>query len=205
MLDSFEFLEIAADSTLGFSADNDRLIQQWLWYGVENNGVGEASNLVEDGSLTLMGETYQDWVAARAASINLRPDPPAPVIALIPTGHSTMTATLSVDVRNNGTVRAGAPFTVTFSHKDGPVIREIGSAVIPGPGPNFPGMTGCATRNITVEVDWTDLGPGLHEYWVMVDSGHDIPESDPGESDNIADGIVLIAGKQVLLPLVNNG
>jgi hypothetical protein len=73
------------------------------------------------------------------------------------------TVTLSVAVHNHGTVRVGAPFTVTFKYLLGPTVQIIGSVIIPAPAPDFPGMTICATRHIAVEIDWTDLGPGRHD------------------------------------------
>jgi hypothetical protein len=36
----------------------------------------------------------------------------------------------------------------------------------------------------------------------LVDSGFDIPEDGPGESDNIVKGYVLIYASRVMLPLV---
>ncbi len=202
MLNSFDFLEGTSDPKLGFTADNNRLIQQWLWFSVETDGVGIASNLVEDGSLTEVGETFQNWVQAQDLTINLRPDPLVPIVKYLPPGQLTTNADLVVNTRNNGTIGVGEAFTVTFRYPEGGWFQEIGSSVIPAPTETFPGLTGCATRAIPVGATWQNLGAGRHDYYVLVDSELDIPEDGPGEADNIANGYVFVGTTQIMLPLV---
>ena len=195
----FAYLESAVDGQLGYPADGNRLVQQWLWYGVEVTGPGDASNLVNSESLTQMGQAYQDWVAAKSLYTNLLPDPPADIVAAPAAGQTTVTATLTADVRNNGTLRAGVPFSVTF-YADEALSQVIGTAVVPAPGADFPGMTGCATRHVTVEVSWAGVGFGWHDYWIEVDSGGDIVEGPGGELDNVTQGRLLVPFTQLFLP-----
>jgi len=197
---TYDYLETAADASLGFAADNHRLVQQWLWFGIEHDGVGSASNLVDGNLLTAVGQAHQDWMASRPAKINLQPDQPPPVVGVIPPGGSTLTATLSVDVRNNGNIRAGSPFTITFYSNSG-LTQVIGSAVVPTPSEDFPGMTGCAARYVTVNTPWPNLSPGRHNFWVLVDSGDDIPEGPGNETDNIGQSFVLVNPSRVFLPV----
>jgi len=198
---SFAYLESAVDGQLGYPADGNRLVQQWLWFSIENAGAGSTSNLVSQGAYTQMGQAYDDWVAAQTLNTNLLPDPPADIVAAPESGQTTVTATLTVDVRNNGTLRAEAPFNVTF-YSDQALSQVIGTAVVPAPGGDFPGLTGCATRYVTVEVPWSDLGFGWHDYWIEVDSGGAIGEGPDGELDNVTQGRVLVPSTQVNLPAI---
>lgn len=198
---SFGYLELAVDGQLGYPADNNRLVQQWLWYGIEVLGAGESSNLVDGGALTQIGQAYQNWVAAKPLFTNLLPDPPADIVAPPILGQTTATATLTADVRNNGTLRAGVAFEVTF-YADQALSQVIGTAVVPVANPDFPGLTGCATRHVTVDVSWPDLDPGWHDYWIEVDSGGVIDEGPNGELDNVTVGRVLVPLDQTFLPVI---
>ncbi len=199
---TFSYLESAVDGQLGYPADGNRLVQQWLWYGIEVSGPGDSSNLVHQGALSQMGQAYKEWVAAQSLYTNLLPDPPADSVAAPAAGQTTVTATLTAAVRNNGTLRAGVPFSVTF-YADEALSQVIDTAVVPAAGADFPGLTGCATRHVSVQVSWPDLGPGWHDYWIEVDSGDDIGEGPPGgELDNVTQGRVLVPFAQAFLPTI---
>ena len=110
-----------------------------------------------------------------------------------------MTATLTLAVHNNGTERADAPFEVAF-YRDSDLTDLIGTDVVPGPGANFPGMTGCGTRYFNVTVDWPDLPEGEFPFWVKIDYLDEIGESD--EEDNVVSGIVRVKPLGVYLPTI---
>ena len=59
---------------------------------------------------------------------------------------------------------------------------------------------GCARTIETVTAVWTGLTPGLHRYWVKVDSGQEIVEN--SEGDNVASGYVLVNPEQAFTPLI---
>jgi hypothetical protein len=199
MTNTFNYLSAATDPNLGYPADNNRLVQQWLWYSVKNtgsqSGVGEVSNLVSNvstGELSALGQLFRTSVENAPKYVNLYPAQVNSPYAFT-NGAGTVTVTLTAEVGNNGTVTAGA-FDVTF-YSDSGLNNPIGTVNVPAQSSNFTGMTGCATRNVSVSVPWEDLGPGLRSFWVKVDSGNIIGEAPPGqdgEADNVMRGTVFV-------------
>jgi hypothetical protein len=116
-------------------------------------------------------------------------------------GASTATARLTVNVRNGGNVAPGGNFFVTF-YKNAGLTQPIGTAVVTAPAPNNGGMTGCSRMVRTASVNWPNLTPGVHRFWVKVDSTNNVIET--SESDNIGAGIVIVNGEQVYLPSVRD-
>jgi hypothetical protein len=198
---TFNYLETARDPDLGFDQDEDRLVQQWLWFSINHaNGVGFVSNLIDRDPLGLsaVGQAYQSYVENQVTYINLRGDAVSfpKVFTELPGGIAT--ASLSISVRNNGNVAPLSPFQVTF-YEDEALSQPIGTATVEPPGVNNPGMTGCARREVFVEVLWEGLSTGLHRYWTEIDSGGWINESD--ESDNVSSGYVIVNPEQAFTPL----
>lgn len=204
MTNTFDYLSSATDPNLGMPADGHRLVQQWLWFSVNNQGVGQVSNLVSNlstGTLTNLGHTFRNRVASEPNYVNLYPSQ-----VNSPYAHTnisgTASVTLTAQVGNNGTRTAGA-FDVTFYSNSG-LTNVIGTATIPAQSNNFPGMTGCGTRTVSVSVPWDDLTPGMHHYWVKVDSGNAISEGGQnGEEDNVMRGTVFVDPEQLFLPAVS--
>jgi len=68
MLGTFDYFLSARDCTIGYVADGCRLVQQWLWFGLDQptGGFNIHSRLYDSasGSLTPAGMAYRDWVAA---------------------------------------------------------------------------------------------------------------------------------------------
>ena len=192
MNNSFSYLENAKDPNLGYSLDDNRLIQQWLWFSTyvdQDSGLGGgASNLLNkgQGSMSPIGANFRDKVDTKQLSTNLFPI--NPFSGEVSTGNnSTVDVTLSVEVMNNGNSVTAQDILVTF-YSDSALRNEIGSAVIQKPGDFNAGMVGCATKRIRVEVEWENLPPGLHDYWASVDSKGIVPESNEG--DNTVKGYV---------------
>ncbi len=201
MAKSFNYLETEAfDSELGYSLDNDRLVQQWNWFSVYRPFLGHASNLItadEPPQLTPAGLLFQQSTFSSALYVNLLPGWLSnPKLTLVGTG-TTVTATLTLAVHNNGTERADSPFEVAF-FRDSALNDLIGTGTVPGPEAGFPGMTGCGTRYINVTVDWPGLPEGEHPFWVKIDYLDEIGESDEG--DNVASGIVSVGSMGIFLP-----
>jgi hypothetical protein len=195
---SFSYLESAVNPTLGYPKDGNRLVQQWLWFSVNNqDGVGNVSDLVRSNSLTQVGQAYKTKVLAQQTSINLFADG-----ATNPTantgGNNTANVKLTVTVRNNGNVAPAGNFFVTF-YKDAGMTQPIGTATVFGPGPNSAGMTGCGRKAVQASITWSNLAPGVHRYWAKVDSTNAVIET--SESDNFAAGIVFINGNQAYFPI----
>jgi hypothetical protein len=199
MTNTFDYMSTASDPELGFPADNNKLVQQWLWFSVHNFGVGQVSNLINNptsGTLSNLGQTFRNRVASQAPTINLYPDRASSLFAFTNiTG--TVDVTLEAEVGNNGTASAGA-FQVTFYSNQG-LTNMIGTPQTIA----AQAMTGCGTRNITVSVPWSGLGPGLHYFWVKVDSLNAVGET--SETDNVRRGSVYVDPELILLPAISGG
>ncbi|MCZ7673001.1 MAG: hypothetical protein M5U34_40715 [Chloroflexi bacterium] len=95
--ESVTYLDTTKDATLGYSVDDNRLVQQWLWYTVNNPEEGSPSNLVylndnnhADGTLTPMGSAYKQAAGAELI-VNLIPE--QTTIPVVVQGTSTATLT----------------------------------------------------------------------------------------------------------------
>lgn len=99
MWNSFDYLLSAKDSSLGYAADEYRLVQRWMWYSINDapydmeTGVGFNGQLFDyryptyPGVMTLMGINYKTYTDALAAGL------PVPTRTPTPTATSTPTPT----------------------------------------------------------------------------------------------------------------
>jgi hypothetical protein len=71
MRQTFDFLTSAVDPELGYPADGNRLVQQWLWYSVNDPPFDEATGVGFNGALfhhersgemTRFGLLFRDYV-----------------------------------------------------------------------------------------------------------------------------------------------
>lgn len=195
MRSSLEYLETATDPDLGYPRDENHLVQRWLWFSVNHSGVGYVSDLYTDDLMapTLLGNEFRDRAATTPASVNLYPAMITGRTDPAPSASASFTATLSVDVSNMGAVRASDTFTVTF-FADSELTQLIDSVTVPG------GVVGCESRSVSVSVKWAGLGRGEHRYWVHVDSGQTINETN--EQDNVGSGVFFLRPERISLPLV---
>jgi hypothetical protein len=209
MDDTLAFLTTARNETFGLALDDNRLVQQWLWFSIANTpSVGNISDLVafddQSGSLTGLtpvGDRYRAWAQTEQLFPNLLPDGLSSSIAFTSDPGGTAAAKLKVIVGNNGNIDVSVPFSVTF-YADSDLTQVIASTSLPITGTDSPGfpVPGCARRTIMAEAIWGDLSPGLHQYWVVIDSSLQIVESDEG--DNGISGFVIINPQQIFLPVV---
>ena len=72
LTNSFNYLNSAADASLGYPLDNNRLVQQWLWFSL-NYPAFENSNLVTNPpmALTVVGNAFKNSGLAIPQEINL--------------------------------------------------------------------------------------------------------------------------------------
>jgi hypothetical protein len=73
MLATFDYFLNERDCTLGYVADGCRLVQQWLWFSLDNpaNGFNSHTRLYDSANdaLTPAGIAFRDWVAAHRAAL----------------------------------------------------------------------------------------------------------------------------------------
>ena len=196
MVSTYAYLNSASNAELGYPLDGNRLVQRWMWFSVYYEQEGASSNLAQTDRVTLtrVGQTFKSQVEAQSRFKNLVAEQPAPVrIAL--EGNNTTTAVLKATFRNNGNEMINAPFQVSF-YRNAALTQLIGTVTIE------PGVGGCATLPYTATVEWPDLAEGMHNYWIHVDSGGNIPEVPQNNGDNIAQGTVFVYEQQLRLPVV---
>ena len=193
---SFDYLNSAIDPTLGYSLDNNRMVQQVMWFAVHSSGAGASSNLVKDNLVTLtqIGQTFQSRALSETPYRNLLVDHVQNVAVKAGPG-GTATAEIAVTFRNNGNTKVNQPFTVTF-YKDAARTMPIDSVSFTAAVP------GCTSRAYAASVEWPGLAKGTHQYWVHIDSTNSIVESPSDDTDNIGSGWVFVVDDQVLVPVV---
>ncbi len=193
---TMRYLNDATDPTLGYSLDDNRLIQQSMWFAIYHTDEGRASNIVEDDLVTFtpIGKAFQDHVFAEEATQNLVADQTDPVIAYAgPDGKAAVT--ISAAFRNNGNRSISEPVSVTF-YKDAALSKPIGSTLITAD------IRGCAGSAYLASIKWSGLSKGRHKYWFLLDSSEDIDEQPAGNGDNIGSGTVFIMTDSIYLPIV---
>lgn len=204
MSQTFDYLETAVDPTLGYPKDNNRLVQQWLWYSMVTNPeeTGGSSNLLKQEyanysvgdlqALTMMGQNFRGKVAMQGESVNLLADKAINSMAFVPTVTATTTVTVGIDFYNNGVTPIHTPLKVTF-YANAAHTQIIGSTMF------YPAVRGCARDTYTAVIQWRNLGPGIHRYWAEVDTGHTVLADD--HQDNFAQGVVMVNPYQVFIPI----
>jgi hypothetical protein len=184
----------AKDAGLGFPADENRLVQQWLWFSVETVAAGEASNLVRTSGgtpyLTAPGQALREYARTIPMTINLLPTAAWATSRSSADGTSPVTATLTAVIRNNGTKALNQLVHVTF-YADQAQTVPIGSA-------SFTELGGCARTSVTVQVAWPDRATGTHSFWVVVDKENAVVED---KADNVMKGVFIANPQPVYLPL----
>lgn len=192
MINTFQYMESTTDPSLGYPLDNNRLVQQWLWFAVQNDGVGSASNLIndEETALTLVGQTFQNQTAAQGQTRNLLVDM-VQNSTVDSGGTGLANVPVGTTIRNNGNHKVEPPFTVTF--------RDSANAIIDQVVVNE-AIAGCTVDTFDVSAIWTDVPSGAHEYTVSIDSANSVSETDEG--DNVGTGVVIVDPVQIMLPKV---
>lgn len=196
MLNTFNYLNNAQDPNIGYPLDNNRLVQAWAWYSIHAEGVGHASNLYAEDIVTQtqVGTTMRNYVFNEPTYKDLIVESAASAIVF--TGNeNSATAELTTTFRNRGNIDVDSPFKVTF-YADANLTQPIDEVTINSD------VAGCAVKSKTASVNWSGLTPGVHPYWVFIDSGEAIPETPGTNVNNVKKGWVFVNPNQVLLPIV---
>lgn len=191
MYGTFDFLLTANDPDLGYPTDENRLVQRWLWYSLDDTGYGGPLFDPVTQDILPMGTYFGAYTGAISPTVDLFAVDVGQV-GLIPYSPTrTVTVTLRARVSNVGNVPITQPVAVRFlddeGHQIGPdqVISET--------------MAGCAEA-WSVTATWPDVLPGAHVVRVVVDPEQEVSEGN--ESNNEVVGVVLVAKQRVFIPLV---
>jgi hypothetical protein len=196
MKNSFNYLEGAVDSALGYPLDGNRLVQRWMWFSVYYPNEGRASNLLDNtlGTQTLVGSTFQSEAASKGSSVNFLLGQVTGLPGRVSGPGQTATAALSVEVFNNGSVANTTPIQITF-YADSALTQVIGTAMVSET------VNGCAARPYRVYTTWAGLPLGAHPFWVKVDSANSVIETN--EADNVGTGVVYVYTNSLYLPIIS--
>lgn len=199
---SFDYLLTAADEDIGFPADENRLVQGWVWYSLNDDYWNGNLFNPNTQALTTVGTTWRNYVSdpgnplASQSQRNLLVTnlKASQEVVFVDPGE-TATVTLQAVVANSGN-------TETRSNN---IVVRFWDGVPDGPGSEL-----IATRTLndlrgcggftTVEVEWSGIAVGDHTWYVQVEPIAD--ETSVG--DNTASGVVSVrvAGERLFLPLI---
>lgn len=193
---TYNYLATTTDTGLGMPSDGNRLVQQWVWFSTYHDPLGYISNLVMTNTgqvtFTTVGNRFRLNVATRPLRPNLQPLAAFASTPILAAGESSATATLTVEMINNGNQLVSAPFTVTF-YANAALTQAIASTVVTG------GVPGCARRRVMANAAWPDLNVGPHPFWAKVDASLAISETN--EADNTIAGLTFVGTHGVYLSL----
>ncbi len=203
MSGAFDFLLNYKDGNLGYPLDENRLVQQAIWYSLDDS---KDTLRVEDyadslfSAVTHRRQAYGDsWVTYvqnpahteayqphAKLSLLLSAEPP---VFYDPTGTAAFTFTLRAQVANGGNTRSTTGNNVQVSFWDGPP-GEAGSQQISSTQV-LSDVAGCGGYRVA-EVTWPDRGPGASRWYVRL-------ENTP---NTIASASVLVASSRTDLPII---
>lgn len=212
--DTVAFMEDTKDPNLGYPGDENRLVQQWLWYSIvtEPHWSGGSSNLIvrefesyapgDPAAMTPMGQAFQQEATARAGQSNLAGGVAYDVIASAAYPGNKASVTLTASFRNSGTRSIIDPVTVTFYSNPG-LTQVIGSAVYdPADTGAITGCTWDGRNSEHVSIRWNNLPVGTHTYWAKIDSPGSVPESSEGDNVTTA-GTITVFANGLFVPVVS--
>lgn len=210
MTDTVALLETAKDPNLGYPADENRLVQQWLWFSIitRPEDSGGSSNLIvnnyknyapgDPAAMTMMGSTYANLAANSPGSSNLAAGMAFDAIAYVPDSSETASVTLTANFRNTGTRSIISPIQVTF-YADQALTQVIGTTTYdPATSGAVFGCSWDGRNSEQISIQWDDLPVGRHPYWVKIDSGNSVTEQN--ESDNVTSGMAIVTSNVLFVP-----
>lgn len=189
---TFDYL-MTVTSTLGYLADEYRLVQRWAWYSLSDDHFNGWLFDPNTKARTVFGDNFAAYTAQVSPTVNLKPvrvwtEPSLPF-----SNGEPVTVTLLAYVVNNGNIATSGPTTVRFYEgnpdQGGTLIGEQ----------SIPPLDGCAS-GVTASVIWANVLPGAHTVYLVVDPANSIPESD--ESDNILNSKFMIPTSRIWLPII---
>jgi hypothetical protein len=207
MYPSFDMFLNEVDSELGYPADDNRLVQRFLWYSLDDDRLHSSGDYhayngwlfysgfeTQPAGIAPLGVYWENYVTdpARAPlEVDLLPslawtDPPA--------GYSMgdpVTMTLYVEVANGGSISSGGPFSVVISEDEGGPVLGVAA---------LDRLDGCGS-NVVITATWSSVVPGVHYARVSVDPDNSVL-SETNKANNEMVFAVLVATDRILLPTV---
>jgi hypothetical protein len=187
MLASFDFLLNTKDENIGFPLDDNRLVQTWSWYSLNeypynaDTGIGFNGNLFDHDSAALTplgadfggyaGQFYQEYTEVQALNVTLAPP-------IITTPGKPFTLTVDVTVVNRGNLPAqkvGVRLWRGDPTAGGQLIDEGAVEDV---------LAVRCSEQLQVQFNWPSGGltPGLYDFWVEIYYENDDTEYDTGNN-----------------------
>ena len=183
-------LENMKDTELGYAKDDFRLVQQWVWFSLDDFGGGSGMNLnpsllIPSGGsgLSPMGMNYRDLIAQQPNAVNLLIESVAVSGSDTATQALTEAITLTANILNNGNSPTTKTVDVSF-FSDAAMTQVIGSTTIPA------GIGGCTRQSTAATIVWNNAGLNTENFWVKVDGQNQQFESN--ELDNSVSGVMRL-------------
>jgi hypothetical protein len=196
MTSTFNVLLNLSDAAIGYPADENRLVQRWLWYSVSDLTYGGLLFDPASHARRPLGNVYANTTQAITPSVDLLAVRVTAEPAAIWYEGAPVTATLKAQISNVGNISITAPITVAFYAGSPPTGTLIGSMQV-----ITKGLVGCAATAVA-SVTWSISGAGSHPLYAVVDPYNTITET--SESNNAVTGSVLVATRWIFLPLISS-
>ncbi len=193
MTKTFDLLRTYTDTTMGYPADNGRLVQRWLWYSFDDKIYGGLLFNPFSGQRTGLGNVFASYAQAISPTVDLLAVRAQGDLAVLRGGATLLTDTLRAQFSNIGNIATAGALTVTFYR--GPLGQS--SFLIGSPHVITRALSGCAA-SIVVSTTWTGLSSGSHVFHVQIETS--APEVNL--SNNQIEGRILVANHQLWLPLI---
>lgn len=191
MYPSFDFFLNTKNPDLGYAADDNRMVQKWIWYSLDDdqggyNGALFYSGLYENPmGITPLGAYWESYVNSVTEDTNLIPT--GLTYRSVLSSGEPVTVTLSFDVSNSGHTDVQSAFDIQVLGDGVPIATRAINA-----------LQGCGQKTM-LSVIWTNVTPGVHTVVVKVDASAAIVEVNEG--DNQLTRMVLVPTQRVLLPI----
>lgn len=191
---TFDYLTTAASATLGYPADGNRLVQKWSWYSTTDQNYNGWLFDSGNGQMTAIGQNYAAHTAAIAVENDLAPWRLMTNPGTLYYTGAPLTIQLRAVVSNAGNLAAGSGPAVVRFYNGNPAQggQQIGVD-------QTVSLAGCGSNTIAA-VQWANVGPGLHQVYVVVDATHVIAETN--EANNIQSFPVLVGTQRAFVPRI---
>lgn len=191
---TFDYLlEEAIDPEIGYPGDNNRLVQRFSWYSVDDNidHNGFLFDRTQPAAIsrTGMGDNFYNYTSQVQRQVDFYPANVQVIGGPPLTAQGTTSITLQAEIHNSGNLGVTSRATVRFFNGD-PAAggKQIGD-------PQTIQLMGCGEA-AQVRTAWEDVAPGQYEVYVQVSSG----ETEVDTTNNVISTTVAFSDTRLNLP-----
>jgi hypothetical protein len=189
---TFDYMLTAKNPTLGYTPDDNRLVQRWVWFSLDldpriYNGNLFSYTVRTIDQLGLAWEVYvKDTTRPLGPALNLKL-----LSASYRLGSQTLNpmATVQLQVSNSGFLNWTSPITVQVVLSDGTVLGQTLISELQGCG-----------RTTSVQLQLLNLPQTTLFLTAHIDPYQQLPDADPSDN-HLSFTIVVSPSKQLYFPL----